>query len=84
MLNTMFNTAVAGVPSFMPEMFDCTPVLPEHRIRTERLRLRQVNESDLVNYIELFSDSAVMRFIGIEAGYVPSYKEIEQMHSGAA
>ncbi len=83
MLNAMFNTAAASVPSFIPEMFDRTPVLPDHQIRTARLRLRRVNEADLVNFIELFSDSAVMRFIGIEAGYVPSYKEIEQMHSGA-
>jgi RimJ/RimL family protein N-acetyltransferase len=42
-----------------------------------------VNESDLIEYIELFSDPAVMRFVGIEAGYIPSYKEIEQIHNSA-
>lgn len=83
MLNAMFNTAAAGVPSFIPEMFNRAPVLPDHQIRTARLRLLRVNESDLVNFIELFSDSAVMRFIGMEAGDIPSYKEIEQIHSGA-
>ena len=83
MLNAMFNTAAASAPSFTPEMFDHASVLHDHQIRTARLSLRQVNESDLINFVELFSDSAVMRFIGIEAGYIPSYKEIEKMHSGA-
>lgn len=81
MLNTITNTAVA--PAFIPEMIDNPLVSLEHKIRTTHLYLRPVDESDLIDYIELFSNSAVIRFVVLEDGYVPSYKEIEQIHSSA-
>ncbi len=81
------NTAVAVVidPTFIPEMFDSFTVSrsAKHEITSKRLSLRPVSKSDLINFVELFSDSAVMKFIGIEAGYIPSYKEIQQLHQSA-
>lgn len=81
MMNTITNTAVA--PAFIPKMIDNPLVSLEHKIRTAHLYLRPVDKSDLIEYVELFSDLSVMRFVGIEAGYIPSYKEIEQIHSSA-
>ena len=81
MINTITNTTVA--PAFIPRMIDNPLISLEHKIRTTHLNMRPVDESDLIEYIELFSDSQVMRFVGIEAGYVPSYKEIERLHNGA-
>ena len=81
MMNTITNTAVA--PAFIPGMLDQNPVALNHEIKTTRLRLRPVDKSDLIEYIELFSDPAVVKFVGIEAGYIPSYREIEQIHSSA-
>ena len=81
MINTITNTAVA--PVFIPGLLDNSLVSLEHKIRTTHLYMRPVNKSDFIEYIELFSDSAVMRFVGLEIGYIPSYKEIEQIHSSA-
>lgn len=81
MMNTITNTVAA--PAFIPEMVDIPSVLLNYEIRTEHLYMRPVNESDLIEYIELFSDPKVMKYVGIEAGYIPSYREIEQIHSSA-
>jgi RimJ/RimL family protein N-acetyltransferase len=81
MMNTITNTAAA--PAFIPGMIDNPLVTLKHEIRTSHLYMRSVDESDLIEYIELCSDPAVMQFVGIEAGYIPSYKEIECIHSGA-
>jgi RimJ/RimL family protein N-acetyltransferase len=81
MINTTVSTIAA--PAFIPEMLDNTPVSLKHKIRTTRLYMRPVAESDFIEYVELFSDAAVMKFIGIEAGYIPSYNEIKQIHRGA-
>lgn len=56
---------------------------PKHRIQTTRLDLRPVSETDLTDYIEIFSDPAVMSFIGIEAGTIPSVEEIVNLHEKA-
>jgi RimJ/RimL family protein N-acetyltransferase len=64
-------------------MIDNPSVSLEHKIRTTHLYMRPVDELDLVDYIELFSDPAVMQFVGIDAGYIPSHREIEQIHNGA-
>ena len=55
----------------------------DHQIHTLRLYMRPVNESDLNDFIAIFSDPAVVRFIGIEAGDIPSNQEIEQLLNGA-
>lgn len=81
MMNTITNTAVA--PAFIPGMIDNPSVSLNHEIKTAHLYMRSINESDLIEYVELFSDPKVMRFVGIEAGYVPSYKEIEKIYNGA-
>lgn len=76
-------TKLESAPIILPEIVDQNTVSPSHEITTERLWMRPVNESDLKEYIELFSDSAVVSFIGIKAGYVPGFKEIEKMHQNA-
>lgn len=83
MLNTITNTVVVGAPVIISRMRANAPVSLKHRIRTTHLYLRPVDESDLIDYIELFSDPSVMKFVGIEAGYIPSYQEIEQLHDNA-
>lgn len=83
MLNTITNIEAAIAPSFLPEVFDQNAISIRHEISTARLCLRPVNNSDLIEYVELFSDPKVMRFVGIEAGYIPSYQEIEQIHQNA-
>jgi len=55
----------------------------DHQIRTLRLYMRPVNESDLNDFIAIFSDPAVVGFIGIEAGAIPGAQEIEQLLNGA-
>ncbi len=83
MLNTIHNTAVARTVPFIPQASNNISISLEHQIRTTRLYMRPVDDSDFIEYVELFSDQSVMEFIGIEAGYIPSYKEIEQLHKGA-
>jgi RimJ/RimL family protein N-acetyltransferase len=80
----MFTTEPLCAPSFIPEMIDrIVSSRGEHQLHTSRLFLRPVNESDLIDFIELFSDSKVMEFVGLEAGYIPKFSEIEQLHSNA-
>lgn len=83
MQSTSFNVIVAAAPAFVPEMVDNLSGSTKHEIETARLYMRAVNKSDLIEFIELLSDPAVMRFIGIDPGYIPSMQEIEQLHSVA-
>lgn len=78
-----FSVAVTNAPNFIPPVSNDASILPEHQIRTARLYLRPVNQSDLIEYVELFSDPAVMRFVGIEAGNIPSFQQIAQIHGSA-
>lgn len=78
MINTLINTAVAS--GFTPRMIDLPKFSPNHRIKTKRLFMRPVSEADLCEYVALFSDKDVMRFVGIKAGDIPSHKEIKQLH----
>ncbi|MDQ4120329.1 MAG: GNAT family N-acetyltransferase [Acidobacteriota bacterium] len=85
---TNFAAAPSGisastVTAFIPKISNEFPVWSEHRMQTERLNLRPVTESDFIEYIELLSDPAVMRFIGSEAGVIPSFEEIAKLHRGA-
>jgi len=73
----------SAVTAFVPKISDSFPAWREHRMQTERLNLRPIRESDLIEYIELFSDPAVMRYIGKEAGIIPSFEEIGKLHKGA-
>jgi [ribosomal protein S5]-alanine N-acetyltransferase len=42
-----------------------------------------VTANDFNDYLALLSDPAVMRFIGIEAGCIPKYEEIERIFNRA-
>lgn len=77
LVNNLTYSALQTAPLFIKDR------AINHEIHTNRLYLRPVQSSDLNNFIELFSDPSVMRFIGIEAGEVPSRQEIEQLLIGA-
>lgn len=81
MINTI--TKLAVVPTFLPNVLDTSFDHLKHKIKTRRLYLRPVSESDLFDYVELFSDAAVMRYVGIEAGCIPSFEEMNNIHQGA-
>ena len=83
MINKTPNTANAAALSLIPETSNRFPISAEHLLQTARLNLRPVSEADSVDYLELFSDPAVMRFIGIEAGSVPTDAEIQDLHNRA-
>jgi [ribosomal protein S5]-alanine N-acetyltransferase len=84
MQSTATNAAgVSVAAAFIPRMIDSALILKAHRIETQRLCLRPVNELDLDDFVELFSESSVLRFIGIKAGYIPDQEEIVQLHNGA-
>ncbi len=80
---TTFDIRVPVATAFVAEMRDKFPLWRGHQMQTNRLNLRPVRESDLIEYIELLSDPAVMRFVGAEAGYIPSFEEIARLHKGA-
>lgn len=80
---TTFNITVPVATAFVAQGRDKFPLWREHQMQTDRFNLRPVRESDLIEYIELLSDPAVMRFIGVEAGYIPSFEEIARLHKGA-
>ena len=48
----------------------------KHVIRTSRLLMRPVNQTDFDDYFELLSDPAVMKFIGIKTGRVLGRDEV--------
>ena len=83
MINTTHNTSNAATLPLIPEIPNYFSISGEHLLQTTRLNLRPVSEADLVDYLELFSDPAVVRFIGIVAGSFPDYDEIEDIHKGA-
>lgn len=55
----------------------------DHLLTTDRLVLRVVESSDLDHYIHLMTDPAVMRFIGLEEGKLPTDAEIGSIVDGA-
>lgn len=84
MQNISFNVALStAAPALYPTAAPHKEVSPKHRILTSRLDLRPVSETDLTDYVEIFSDPAVMSFIGIEAGVIPSFQEIVELHKKA-
>ncbi|MGC2235886.1 MAG: GNAT family protein [Pyrinomonadaceae bacterium] len=87
MMKSINNIAAAALSPCitleMPESSsaDAEDAAPgKHEIRTPRLYLRAINDSDKSDFIEIFSCGAVMRFVGLEAGCIPSYEEIDRMH----
>jgi len=54
-----------------------TRVSVDHRIECERLTLRPVSLSDYEHFFGLITDPVVMRFIGLEAGRIPSANEVK-------
>jgi RimJ/RimL family protein N-acetyltransferase len=83
MRDISFDTVVSDVSRFAAVRTDERSLIPRHQIRTTRIYMRPVCESDLVEYIELLSDPAVMRYVGFEAGSVPGFQQIAQLHSDA-
>lgn len=83
MQNIAFNMPASGSSSFVPAMSNELFANFNHQLRTDRLFLRPVAESDLIEYVELFSDPAVMRFVGLEAGSLLSFQEIVELHRNA-
>ncbi|MDQ4120234.1 MAG: GNAT family N-acetyltransferase [Acidobacteriota bacterium] len=77
------NINALPAEAFITKLCDSFPGWREHRMQTERLNFRPVRESDLIEYIKLFSDPAVMKFIGKEPGVIPSFEEIALIHKGA-
>ena len=57
--------------------------LADHRITTDRLEMRVVDVSDFGHYHELMTDAAVMRYIGLEAGKLPTHDEVRSIIDGA-
>lgn len=55
----------------------------DHELETERLLLRVVESDDLERYLRLMTDPAVMKFIGLEEGKIPSDEEIGTIVAGA-
>jgi len=53
------------------------------QLHTARLFMRPVTGSDLAEYTKLLTDPAVMQFVGINAGDVPSAAEIEALHENS-
>jgi ribosomal-protein-alanine N-acetyltransferase len=47
-----------------------------HLLTTNRLVLRVIESSDLDNYVDLMTDPAVMKFIGLEPGKLPTRDDI--------
>lgn len=86
MINSTNNIAAALSPCKTAEISDLfaddenIALAARHEIRTPRLYMRAINESDREDFVEIFSCGAVMRFVGLEAGIIPSREEIEQMH----
>jgi RimJ/RimL family protein N-acetyltransferase len=85
MLNTINNTALATAtaPSVFPKITGRISESTKHEFKTTRLQMRPVNETDLNDFTALFTDQDVVRFIGIEAGTIPSAQEIGQLLNGA-
>lgn len=82
MINANSNTA-ADALSIIAETGDRDTIPFKHELKTARLFLRPVNETDLNDYVALLSDPAVMRFVGAEAGALPPIEEIEMLHGNA-
>jgi RimJ/RimL family protein N-acetyltransferase len=57
--------------------------LTHHRLTTERLELRVVEIFDFDNYQKLMSDPEVMKYIGIEAGSLPTDEDTRSLLNGA-
>jgi ribosomal-protein-alanine N-acetyltransferase len=55
----------------------------DHRLTTERLVLRVVESGDFDHYLRLMTDPAVMKFIGLDAGKLPTEDEIRMITEGA-
>jgi [ribosomal protein S5]-alanine N-acetyltransferase len=83
MQNVINTNITTGFPPLLRWKSNMTNKPVEHQLRTNRLYMRPVSADDFHDYLLLFSDPSVMKFIGIEAGYVPKYEEIEQMFQGA-
>lgn len=80
--NTKIEVTSAAL-SDLPGICELNSVPFKHELTTTRLFLRPVNKTDLNDYVNLLSDSAVMRFVGAEAGVVPGREEIESLHRNA-
>lgn len=83
MLNTIIHPNRSSSSLLFSQKRDREITPLRHEIRTKRLYLRPVSEADQIEYINLFSDPAVMRFVGLEAGRVPGFEEIKMMHGNA-
>lgn len=83
MENTSFNITAVSAPVLISAMPDGKSTALKHQIVTERLFMRPVNESDFIEYVELLSDAAVMKFIGAEAGEIPRFQDIVRLHENA-
>ena len=67
-------------PSFLTE--GCLFILLMPEIETSRLRLRMFTPGDLDDLERLFSDPAVMQYLGVEAGQTMSRAETEETLRG--
>jgi len=57
--------------------------IADHRFITERLSMRVVELGDFDHYQELMTDAEVMKYIGLEAGKLPTPDEVRSIVDGA-
>lgn len=77
------KTTSFNVLSIYPKIYEESAKTETREINTKRLYLRAVSCNDFDRFVALFTEPAVMKFIGIEAGYIPSKEEIGQLLDGA-
>lgn len=59
------------------------PTATPHLLTTERLWLRVVENCDFDDYLALMTDPAVMKYIGLAEGQIPTRTEIRSIVDGA-